>query len=58
MHPDGMGWSWSELEATPQYVRQFCWDFLLKQRRAAIVRSERAAREAQSSGDGKIRIER
>jgi len=21
-----MGWSWDELEATPMYVRQFCWD--------------------------------
>jgi hypothetical protein len=22
----GMDWSWPELEATPMYVRRFCWD--------------------------------
>lgn len=58
MHPDGMGWSFPELDATPHYVRQFCWDFLVKQRRAQVERSERAARATQSAQDGKIRIER
>ncbi len=28
MHPDGMGWSWPELDATPIYVKRFCWDLL------------------------------
>jgi hypothetical protein len=29
MHPeDGMGWSWTELQATPLNVRQYCKDFL------------------------------
>lgn len=53
-----MGWSWTELDATPQYVRQFCWDFLRRQRAAAISRSEKAQREAKSAQDGKMRIER
>ena len=57
MHPDGMGWSWPELEATPPYVRQMCWAFLVKQRRAQIEHSERAAREARGAQDGRMRIE-
>jgi hypothetical protein len=29
MHPeDGMGWSWQELENTPDYVKRYCLDFL------------------------------
>jgi hypothetical protein len=58
MHPDGMGWSWPDLDATPVYVRQFCWDFLRRQRAAALARSEKSQREAASAADGKIRIER
>ena len=57
MHPDGMNWSWPELEATPLFVRQMCWAFLVKQRRAQAERSERAQRAAQSAQDGKLRIE-
>lgn len=58
MHPDGMDWSWPELQATPHYVRQYCWAFLLKQRRAALERSEKANRDAQCASDGKLRIAR
>ncbi len=29
-----MGWSWSALDATPDYVRRFCWDFILARRNA------------------------
>lgn len=28
MHPDGMGWSWQELNATPIYVKRYCWDLI------------------------------
>jgi hypothetical protein len=58
MLPDGMGWSWPEFQATPEYVRQMCWAFLLRQRRAQVERSDRAARAAKSAQDGKMRIER
>lgn len=57
MHPDGMNWSWPALEATPQYVRQFCWDFLRAQRRADHARAEKGKRE-QGGGDGRIHIPR
>ncbi|WP_158634324.1 hypothetical protein [Amycolatopsis sp. WAC 04197] len=23
-----MGWSWPELDATPEYVRRYCWDLM------------------------------
>lgn len=23
-----MGWSWQELDATPIYVKRYCWDLL------------------------------
>ena len=34
MNPGGMGWSWTELQDTPLYVRRFCWDLLLIKRKA------------------------
>jgi len=34
MHPDGMGWSWPDLQDTPVYVRRFCWDLLQIKRKA------------------------
>lgn len=24
----GMRWSWDDLQATPRYVRRYCWDLL------------------------------
>jgi hypothetical protein len=42
MDPEGMGWSWQELEATPPYVRRYCLDILGIRNR---VRAERRARE-------------
>jgi hypothetical protein len=42
MHPeDGMGWSWTELEDTPQYVRRYCWDFLQARMKARQKAAER-----------------
>lgn len=58
MHPDGMGWSWAQLQETPEYVRAFCWDFLRRQRAAALERSQRAERERQAAAGGKTRIPR
>lgn len=51
-----MTWSWDEYERTPVYVRQFCWDFMMRQRR---IQNDRAAR-SQPSGDqpGTIRVRR
>ncbi|AIG81250.1 Hypothetical protein AJAP_42395 (plasmid) [Amycolatopsis japonica] len=23
-----MGWSWPELDSTPEYVRRYCWDLM------------------------------
>jgi len=40
-----MGWSWEDLEATPPYVKQYCWD-LMQARLAAENNAHRAAREA------------
>lgn len=46
MHPDGMGWSWPELQATPMYVRRYSWDLLQARRQAEHDANERAAEEA------------
>jgi hypothetical protein len=58
MHPGGMGWSWPDFQATPPYVRQMCWAFLVRQRRAEIARGEKAQRSAQAAQDGKMHIAR
>jgi hypothetical protein len=42
MHPDGMGWSWPDLQATPAYVRRVCWDLLQIRRTAAKDAIEKA----------------
>ena len=39
-----MHWSWDELQATPPYVRRFCWDFILARRNAENEANERAER--------------
>ena len=44
MHPDGMGWSWDDLENTPLYVKRYCLDFLNIRARAAASARDRAKR--------------
>jgi hypothetical protein len=46
MHPDGMGWSWVELQDTPAYVRRFCWDLLQVKRKAEHDAVEDAKRRS------------
>lgn len=41
-----MGWSWADLESTPEYVKQFAWD-LMQARLSAENNAHRTAREAQ-----------
>lgn len=41
-HPDGMGWSWADLRATPAYVRRFCWDILAIRLRVQADNAERS----------------
>jgi hypothetical protein len=43
MLPDGMGWSWQELQETPLYVQRFCWDLLQIRREAQHAANERAS---------------
>jgi hypothetical protein len=44
MHPDGMGWSWADLEGTPPYVRRYCLDFLNIKARVAAAERDRVKR--------------
>jgi hypothetical protein len=37
-----MGWSWADLEATPLYVRRYCWDLLQARNEAEAAAYERA----------------
>lgn len=42
----GMGWSWLDLETTPDYVKRYCADFLSLKRQAdadAVKKQSRAA---------------
>lgn len=41
-----MGWSWTDLEATPAYVRRFCSDLLWMRRQVEAEEAEKARREA------------
>jgi hypothetical protein len=43
-----MRWSWEQLQATPLYVRRFCWDFTLARRNAEKAAAERE--KGRSSG--------
>lgn len=48
MHPDGMGWSWTELDATPIYVKRFCWDLLQIKMAAHKAAIDKAKKEKPS----------
>jgi hypothetical protein len=41
-----MKWSWDELQATPLYVRRYCWDIMQVARRVEQDRLDQAEREA------------
>ncbi|MFD1145978.1 hypothetical protein [Saccharothrix hoggarensis] len=45
-----MGWSWPELEATPEYVRRFAWDLMQIKLTAENGAREREIRSARDSG--------
>lgn len=40
---DGMGWSYPALMATPEYVQQYCLDFLRMKREAKVKAAQRGA---------------
>ena len=42
-----MGWSWEDLEATPVYVRRFCWDFACIQAQHEQDEVDQARRDAE-----------
>lgn len=44
----GMGWSWSQLRSTPDYVQRYCHDFL-----AIIAEHDRAIAEKAARERGK-----
>lgn len=50
MHPDGMGWSWADLQDTPMYVRRYCWDLLQIKRKAERDAIEAANRRGDRRG--------
>lgn len=41
---DGMGWSYPDLMATPEYVQQYCLDFLRMKREAQSRAAQREAK--------------
>lgn len=45
-----MHWSWAELQATPPYIRRFCWDFTLARRKAENDAAERERGRAGAGG--------
>lgn len=51
-----MSWTWTDYEATPVYVRQFCWDFIMRKRRVQNARIEDQRRSDERGGAGVTRI--
>lgn len=51
-----MHWTWRDYEETPLFVRQFCWDFIMRRRR--IQRSQQERQEAAQSTPGVQRVKR
>lgn len=49
-----MPWSWADYEDTPVAVREFCWTFLMMERR---IRNSRAAQTARHE-PGTVRVRR
>lgn len=45
-----MGWTWQELEATPAYVRRYCWDLLMAKREAEKHAVDREQRRQPKAG--------
>ena len=43
-----MGWSWRDLDETPEYVQRYAWDFM-----QARITAENNANEAASEGHGR-----
>lgn len=54
MDPEGMGWTWGALQATPVYVRRYCWDLLQIKRQAqrAAIESARKNPHGNRAGPG------
>lgn len=42
-----MGWTWADLEATPDYVRQYCVALMFTRRQAEADQAEKAQRDAE-----------
>jgi hypothetical protein len=51
-----MHWTWADYEATPIFVRQFCWDFIMRRRR--IHNSEYEKQAAAQNAPGIRRVKR
>lgn len=52
-----MHWTWSDYEATPIFVRQFCWDFIMRRRRIQNSQAD-ATQIAHERGSGVVRVKR
>lgn len=50
MRPEGMGWSWTDLQNTPMYVRRYCWDLLQIKRKTEHDAIEAAKRRGDRRG--------
>ena len=45
-----MRWTWADYEAAPIFVRQFCWDFIMRRRRIHNRDYEASRRGDERSG--------
>lgn len=45
-----MHWTWADYESTPVFVRQFCWDFIMRRRRINNSKVEAAQRDSGREG--------
>lgn len=50
-----MRWTWEDYENTPVFVRQFCWDFIMRKRRVHNRQVEDAQRNDKGGGVTRVR---
>jgi len=52
-----MHWTWRDYEETPLFVRQFCWDFIMRRRRIQRGEYEKQM-TARNNAPGVMRVKR
>lgn len=50
-----MHWTWRDYEDTPVFVRQFCWDFIMRRRRVHRREAEQQSMAQNTPGVRRVK---